>query len=174
MNKSCCIKDCYNNVECRSMCNTHYTRLRLHGDPMYVSSKHHGRSKTPEYLAWCNMRQRCENANKPEYIHYGGRGITVCNEWQQFEHFYNDMGDRPSTTHSLDRINVNGNYEPGNCRWTTKSVQQKNVRARGKSGHKNVYKNTNSSTYMVRSADEYHGTFKSREAAVEYAKLNLN
>src|ERR1700740_3760518 len=79
----------------------------------------HGMSRTsPEYLAWDGAIQRCTNPNHPGYKHYGGRGIVMCEEWMNdFTLFFQSLGSRPSLLHSLDRINNEGNYEPGNCRW---------------------------------------------------------
>ena len=83
--------------------------------------------RTPEYTAWVNMIQRCENQNLRWYQRYGGRGISVCPEWRSsYEAFLSDMGRRPSPDHSVDRIDVDGNYEPGNCRWATGTEQQRN------------------------------------------------
>ncbi len=75
------------------------------------------------------MLGRCKNPNDNVFHHYGGRGIRVCAEWStSYEAFLRDMGRRPSSGHSLDRIDVNGNYEPGNCRWATKTEQMRNTR----------------------------------------------
>ena len=76
------------------------------------------------------MRQRCENERHAYFKDYGGRGIVVCDRWKNFAAFLEDMGPRPSNKHSLDRIDNNGNYEPGNCRWATRSVQEANKRAK--------------------------------------------
>lgn len=86
----------------------------------------HGMEGTPEYKAWTGLRKRCADPKNPSYPHYGGRGISVCERWQKFENFFSDMGYRPSPKHSIDRKDVNGNYEPGNCRWATAEEQAKN------------------------------------------------
>lgn len=87
----------------------------------------HGRADTPEHRAWIGMRQRSLNKNDKSYAMYGGKGVSVCKRWlNSFENFYKDMGPKPSKTHSLDRIDVNGNYEPSNCRWATAKQQMRN------------------------------------------------
>jgi len=92
----------------------------------------HGLSKTSEYGIYTAMLQRCYNPNANAYADYGGRGIYVCKEWKgSFETFLVDMGLKPSSKHSLDRINVNGNYEPSNCRWATIQEQADNRRKAG-------------------------------------------
>lgn len=85
----------------------------------------HGMSRTPIYESWKAMRKRCLNPNAPKYRLYGGRGITICERWDYFENFREDMGERPIGL-SLDRIDNDGNYEPGNCRWATQKEQQNN------------------------------------------------
>jgi len=86
-------------------------------------------NKTPEYRAWSNMKERCSNPRRDNYSQYGGRGIQVCDRWRaSYQAFLLDMGRRPSSSHSLDRINVNGDYEPTNCRWSTAREQQGNRR----------------------------------------------
>ena len=87
----------------------------------------HGK-RSPENEAWHHMIQRCENPNYPRYFDWGGRGIKVCERWHKFENFYEDMGDRPSFEYSLDRIDNDGDYEPGNCRWATRKEQRANSR----------------------------------------------
>lgn len=89
----------------------------------------HGRSHKGDstYDTWDAMKQRCSNPNNRAYHNYGGRGITVCQRWLTFENFLADMGERPEHR-SLDRIDNDRNYEPGNCRWATKRQQENNTR----------------------------------------------
>lgn len=86
-------------------------------------------SETPEFSVWTDIQSRCHNPNATSFPDYGGRGIVVCERWRQsFESFLSDMGARPSGRHSIERSNVNGNYEPGNCRWATAKEQGRNKR----------------------------------------------
>lgn len=87
--------------------------------------------ESAEYRTWTAMKSRCANPNHCNYPHYGARGIRVCERWQGYENFLADMGRRPSDGHSLDRIDSNGNYEPGNCRWATRMEQSGNQRHNG-------------------------------------------
>jgi hypothetical protein len=86
-----------------------------------------GKKNSPSYSAWANMRNRCGNPGCSNYKNYGGRGINICKRWEKFENFIADMGEKPNGL-SLERINNNGNYEPGNCRWATDKEQRRNKR----------------------------------------------
>jgi hypothetical protein len=88
----------------------------------------HGLTKSAEYGIWSAMKRRCYNTHCQDYPSYGGRGIKVCEAWLKFENFYADMGPRPSSAHSIDRLDNNGDYEPGNCRWSTPIAQARNTR----------------------------------------------
>lgn len=98
-----------------------------------LSKRTHGEAgprgkRTPEYESWAGMLQRCENRAYRRFYDWGGRGISVCERWHDFSAFLSDMGRRPSSKHSIDRINNDGNYEPANCRWANASQQRINRR----------------------------------------------
>lgn len=115
---------------------TRLSRGDFKGYPRKFLAHHHKRRhgqtvnslSSRTYQTWSHMRQRCDNPNQECYKHYGGRGITISERWRSFKNFLADMGERPDGM-SLDRIDVNGNYEPGNCRWATQEMQHNNKRS---------------------------------------------
>lgn len=100
----------------------------LHKERASEANVKHGLCRTPEYMVWAGMLQRCNNPNAPHYECYGGRGIKVCKEWTQFEKFLRDMGKRPSSKHSINRINNDLGYGKSNCIWSTRKEQMRNKR----------------------------------------------
>ena len=121
--KVCTIQDCKRPLYALGMCSAHYWR------------KHHQKTRPRtrvalawknEHAAWKSMKQRCCNPKNPNFKYYGGRGISVCQRWRDSSKaFYEDMGPRPAG-HQIDRIDNDGNYEPGNCRWATPLVNSRN------------------------------------------------
>lgn len=137
----------------------------------------HGMTKTPEYGSWNRMRHRCYFTTDKSYKDYGGRGITVCERWKtNFKNFFDDMGLRPSPKHTIDRINNNGNYEPTNCKWSTRSEQMRNkrIQKKSKSGISGVYWRGNSKKWrshiFVNKKVIHLGTFSKLEDA-KHARL---
>jgi hypothetical protein len=130
----------------------------------------HGLREHELYSVWCDMKKRCYNVNSVSYKNYGYRGITVCDRWlNSFKNFLIDMGERPAGM-TLDRINVDGNYEPNNCRWTTTDIQNVNQRVRknNTSGYKGVYKHIDKweSTITVNKQTIHLGCYISKKSAV--------
>jgi hypothetical protein len=101
----------------------------LHKEGLLTRITTHGHRYEPVYISWTNMISRCNNPKNKRFTDYGGRGITVCKRWLKFENFLEDMGEKPKGL-TLDRIRNEGNYEPGNCKWSTYKEQRANQRPR--------------------------------------------
>lgn len=110
-------------VQGSNLRNGHSTKCRSCG------ARKHGLSREPEHNVWSGMIHRCHNPDSKDYKNYGGRGIVVCDEWRSsFQAFIEHIGRRPSDKHSIDRIDNDGNYEPGNVHWATRIEQNNNKR----------------------------------------------
>ena len=162
----CSLPDCENKYDSIGYCAVHAQRFRRYGDTSVVKKVrlNDGRWKTSEYIVWINMLQRCENPNIPQWKDYGGRGIKVCDRWHDFLLFLEDVGKKPSPKYSIDRIDNDGNYEPGNVRWATREEQARNRReiiSTNTSGVSGVSKN--GKNYMARvltdNGRKYLGTY---------------
>lgn len=118
------------------------------------------RSNNDVYSVWCGMKRRCYQSNSDAYKNYGGRGIKICDRWlNSFPTFLKDMGVRPDKTYSIDRIDNNGHYEPGNCRWATATEQANNTR---KNHFITFNYETNTLTQWARILDMHPSVLRSR------------
>lgn len=129
----CVIDGCGNPMRAKGLCNMHYIEKRRRGEVgrgrrRIAGNTTHGLCHIPEYNSWSNMLARCNNPNNDRFADYGGRGISVCERWYSFAAFIADMGRRPVDSPTLERINVNGNYEPSNCCWASWRDQRMNQR----------------------------------------------
>ena len=143
----------------------------------------HGLSQSIEYSRHRNMKKRCLNPNSPDYKDYGGRGIKVCERWHIFLNFYEDMGKCPPG-YELDRIDVNGDYTPENCRWVDKNTQAINKRTykNNKTGIKGVYFHKLTGKYAVSFRGKSYKEYETLEEAIlvrkkveeDYYRTNKN
>jgi len=173
--KLCSVGGCNNPVNTRGYCSAHYGRWKRHGDPLAGRKfdERHGMTNTRIYRCWLHIKQRCFNPECVNYKNYGGRGITMCDKWaNSFMAFYEDMGEPPTLDHSIERSDVNGNYEPTNCYWADGNTQIANQRVRNTntSGFVGVTKSANRWQARVcwQGTNHYIGSFKTPEEAATW------
>lgn len=170
--KICSVSDCDMKMYALGYCVKHHAKFKKYGDPLVVIRKQHGLKGTKEYAAWNNMMTRCYNKKAGDYPYYGGRGIAVCQRWQDgVEDFIKDMGKKPEGL-TLERIDVNGDYEPGNCTWVSHRQQMLNRRwPLPKTGARGIRFSHNrkrfEATASVMNKMNYIGSYETLQEAVD-------
>lgn len=160
----CILKQCKNKQRGSGYCKQHY-------------HAHVFLKKRPLYNTWCNIKRRCRDTKHPRYQDWGGRGIGMCDIWfYDYFKFAIDVGPKPSPFHQLDRINNNGAYEIGNCRWTTATIQARNRRTKktSKTGITGVELRPEQgyvSSITVNKKKIYLGTFRDLSTAIKARKV---
>lgn len=170
--KHCSVGNCENKYYASGCCEKHYSRLKRHGNPLFVKSFHgDDRNKHPLYTTYKLLKYRCLNPKSKDFKNYGGRGITICERWlgvTGFSNFCEDMGEKPTKKHSIDRMDNNKGYEKNNCRWATASEQNLNTRSCNK--HPYVYFHNRGQKWMVRKRFEgklkFFGNYATQTDAV--------
>lgn len=171
----CIVTDCNNNIITGKFCSKHKARFYRYNDVNFVKHKiGENRSKNPLYSVYLSIKQRCYNPNNKFYKNYGERGIILSDRWKGidgFTNFCNDMGEKPSPSkyYSLDRINVNGNYEPSNCKWSNHFEQSSNKTNNNEIVGVRYIKKYNFWEARLRHLKSvYTKTFKSKDEAINY------
>lgn len=147
------------------------TRSEKHGDAKYINSK-----RARLYRIWDTMKQRCLNKNRLSFHYYGGRGIKVCKEWLEYKNFKIwALNNGYKDSLEIDRINIDGNYDPNNCRWTTRKVQNRNTRriqSNNSTGYRGVRKKKNKNIYTAQIKVDYKAIYLgSTRCAIKAAHL---
>lgn len=126
----CSVDGCDGKVVAKGLCDKHRIRLRVYGDVNFVKRPQDWGKRTghPLYKLWHGLVRRCESPKHKDFVNYGARGIKVCDRWHDFWLFLEDMGNRPGPEWSVERRDVNGDYEPDNCLWATYTTQARNKR----------------------------------------------
>jgi len=173
-NIKCLVKTCDKPSHAKGYCGAHYHKIKVYGDPEATINETHGMRRSRIYGVWCDIKKRCFNPNSTNYENYGGRGIGMCEEWKNsFTAFYEDMGQPPTPEHSIERKDVNGNYEPSNCIWETRLIQAANKRRykNNSTGFIGVSRNSNSSwqASISRKGKQYYlGSFNTAKEAATW------
>lgn len=126
----CSVVGCEAPVIARKLCSKHYQRMRAKAKDFKPLNEYHGYDGTPTYKTWMSLRARCNNQKDKDYKNYGGRGISVCDRWNNsFIAFLEDMGEKPFKKAMIDRVNNEDGYYKENCRWTTITENNRNRRS---------------------------------------------
>lgn len=182
--QKCHVSDCINTKRTKGYCDKHYKRYRLYGNPLLIAKrKNLGNPKHPLYKTYHSMKNRCKGTGGKGSYKYVEKGIKVCDRWlgdEGFNNFVKDMGDKPSSEYSLDRIDNDGDYTPENCRWATPQTQACNqsMQKNNTSGFTGVsyHKRTNKwVAYYYRNKKLHHlGYFPNADSAYQARLLNIN
>ncbi len=126
--RQCSVWGCNKKHHAKGYCSSHYMRVWRYDDVSHEIIERHGMCNTPEYKVWADMKSRCYYKSDDHYKWYGERGIRICDQWKNsFIVFIGDMGLKPFPEAQIDRINNDGDYEPKNCRWVTRTENRRNT-----------------------------------------------